>query len=72
MKWFLISDEVVNKVQRTLIALIRADRLVSDDEIKELLHDFESSLNITDEVPEDFKIKDSYIAYLDDWGVPLK
>lgn len=64
-KWFLIPAEIVEIVKDTFQRFIDnveyncRDRDVQPEAyskwIRERLHDFETSINITDAIPEDFK-----------------
>lgn len=61
-EWFLIPKEVVSRIQKTLNSLISADRIFSDDEMKDLLHEFETSLHKTAVIPKDFNNEEREVA----------
>lgn len=76
-KWFLIPEEVVDDVKKALLKYIE---LLNFDSIstgilthaKDTLHNFDTSLHITDVVPDDFKESVDPLQVYDDWGVPIK
>ncbi len=60
MKWFLIPEDVVKEIQKYLI---------NKEDAKDVLHDFETSLNKTTEIPDDFKSED---VFLDSFSSGIK
>ena len=62
-KWFLIPERVVKLTQDTLKRMAKMESgLLSV--IENCLHEFDTSINITDQVPYDFKTIDSTIEAL--------
>ncbi len=46
-RMFLIKEENVKAIQETLNSLIKADRILSDTQLKEVLHDFETTIKLS-------------------------
>lgn len=67
--WFLIPKATVDLVRKTLVECIEDFDL---KRYKDVLHEFDTNLHITNEVPDDFKeINNPIQEVYDEWGVPV-